>query len=262
MSIRYCKNSTITEAWALVVGLPARIDDTEASALFRASRDRFPDIQLKPAIVAVQADNPAPPFWRNQVAWNSERHLARFGHRYLSVHFVRRGEERYLTFEETFEPALRAWLQLYSGTLTRESDKHPVDSLGFGYVNRFEFEPEDFDLSRYFRMNFALTIDGLTNVELQRFDIGSVLFDVARGMHLSINLSVEGPSETVPRVQVQTKVFAEKRGPDAASFFSDAQLGESIVRAKEAAKAAFFGLATDETHRIMGAVTDAAAKSS
>lgn len=257
MTIRYCTNSTITEAWASVVGLPAPLDDTDSSVLLRAARDRIPTLLPKPAVVAVQVEPKlAVPFWREQVAWDDERHLARFGHRFLSVHFLRRGAGRYEQFEKSLQPSVDLWLELYEQALTRGADKHPVERVGFGYVNAFEFAPDNFDVSKYFKMNFGISV-GAPDAGLLALDTGCMFFDEKRNMYLTVHLSVQSASEEDRKVRVITRVLAERRGIEGVSYSMRDQLGALIVEAKEAAKSTFFGFATDETHTLMGAVADA-----
>ncbi|MFH0902219.1 MAG: TIGR04255 family protein [Pseudomonadota bacterium] len=257
LSVQYCQNSTITEAWALVLGLPARLDDTDAAVLLRAARARFPGMQQKPAIVAVKVQEPTPPFWREQVVWDDDKYLARFGHRYLSVHFIRKGDRRYETFSKSLQPGIEEWLKIYEDVLTRGEDKHLVDRIGFGYVNTFELDPEGFDLSRFFKMSFSVSV-GARDAGLLSLDTGCVFFDKGRNVHLSVNLTVESPTEENSRIRVVTKVSAERRGIEDASFAKHELLQSMIADARQAAKDTFFSFATDDTHAIMGVVTDAA----
>lgn len=258
MTIGYCTNSTITEAWALVVGLPAPLDDTDSSVLLRAAKDRIASLVPKPAVVAVHVEPKlAVPFWREQVAWDDERHLARFGHRFLSVHFLRRGEQRYERFEKSLQPSVDLWLELYEQALTRGTDKHPVERVGFGYVNTFEFAPDDFDVSRYFKMNFGISV-GAPSAGLLALDTGCMFFDETRNMYLTVHLSVQSASEEDQKIRLLTRVLAERRGIEGITFAMRSELRELILGAKQVAKDTFFGFATDETHTLMGAVPDAA----
>ena len=257
MPVSYCKNSTISEAWGLICGLPARLDDTDTAVLLRAAKEHIPKLQQKPAIVSVNViQELTQPFWREQVAWEDERYIARFGHRYLSVHFLKKAEKRYETFATSLKPALDTWLKLYENALTTGDDKHPVDRIAFGYVNTFEFELDGFDLSRFFKMSFGV-VRGITRDGLTTIDIGCTFFDQERNAYLSVNLSVESPSRENSKIRIITKVLAEKRGLEGVSYANRDQLDMILLEAKSAAKDTFFNCATDETHEIMGAVNDA-----
>lgn len=257
MSVQFCTQSTITEAWALAVGLPVRFDETEASTLYRAARNQIEGLREKPAILAVEVRDPAPPFWTKQVAWDDERYRARFGHRYLSVHFLPHGGEHYQTYDQSLRAEIERWLRLYEQALTSSKDPHAVDGIGFGYVNKFELPGLDFDLSRYFRMSFGITT-GPAQDGLHRFELGYEFLDRHRDVHLTVNLSVDSGTPEADTVRVVTKVFAEKRGLEGISFATRDQLAAANVATKEAAKTTFFELATEETHTLMGAVSDAA----
>lgn len=259
MTITYCENSTIAEAWGVIWGLPARLDDTDAAVLLRAARERIHDLQQKPVIVAVNpGPDLTPPFWREQVVWDGEQYVARFGHRYLSVHFVRQGEKRYETFETSMKPALDTWIDMYGRSLANGADVHPVDRIAYGYVNAFEFDPEGFDLSRFFKMNFGVKLGGGTD-GLDTIDTGCTFVDRGRDAHLSVNLQIRGPSDGAANVRVITKVMAEKRALEGVSYADRAQIDAILLDAKSAAKDTFFDFATGETHAIMGAVNDAPA---
>lgn len=140
----------------VILGLTGAVDSTDPPVLERSARRRFASLQRKPAIVAVDARGDAvPPFWNQQVTWSGGRHLARFGHRYLSVHYIPQDEERYTRFEEVFAPPTATWLDIYADALGGE---HPVDRTGFGYVNRFLFDADGFDLSTYFSINVGVDV--------------------------------------------------------------------------------------------------------
>lgn len=258
MSIKYCKNSTITEAWAVVLGLPAPIDDTDAAVITRRAREKFGDLHPKPAIVAVQLgpEKLAAPFWNQQFSWAGGKYLARFGHRFLSVHFLGQANDRYETFEKTLGPGIAMWLRIYSDALGATAKEHVVDQVGFGYVNRFEFEPSGFDVSRYFKLNVAVELEefktGLVGVET-----GFRFHDEAKNESLTLSLAAEAGSVSIPKVGVVTKVFAEKRPVELVSFANVDSLPKLVHAAKEAAKRTFFGFATEETRAIMEAVDDA-----
>ena len=111
----YCEKSTITEAWAIVLGLPGALDKNSGPILAHLAEDAIEGLTERPAPLAFSVSPPGltPPFWNQQFAWDSDRYAARFGHRYLSVHFVRRDEgTRYETYAKTMEPWIRKWLDL------------------------------------------------------------------------------------------------------------------------------------------------------
>jgi uncharacterized protein (TIGR04255 family) len=261
VGVDYCTKSTIAEAWATVLGLPAPLDETDAAAVTRVARERIEGLQRKPSLVVVNARaDLASPFWREQFAWNRDRYLARFGHRYLSVHFVRQGEERYNTFDSSLRPSVQEWLDIFSVAAGKAAKEQFVDRVAFGYVNSFRFPLHGFDLSRWFRVNFAVDI-GSPSAALAAFTISSVFVSPDTGVQTNLEISVETPNDGTSDLSIITKVSADSSIGDSVSFANTGALLVGITRAKEAAKHTFFGLATDETHNLMGVVQDAADKS-
>jgi uncharacterized protein (TIGR04255 family) len=253
VSIKYCKNSTINEAWALVAGLPGPVDETEANVIIRSARESFPDLEQKPLPFGVHLGaDPAAPFWNHQFTWRGGRHMARIGHRYLTVHFIRQSD-RYEAFDETLRPSIETWLDLYRGALGKAATQHVVGVVGFGYVNRFEFAAAtDFDVSRYFRLNIGISL-GEPRGGLTGLDSGFRFYDEKSNEQLSVNLSAQ---EAGKQIVVSTKVFAERRAGELGAFSDRDLLMRTIVEAKDSAKETFFGFATQETYDIMQVVAD------
>lgn len=249
--VDYCENSTITEAWTVILGLPGAVDPTDPPVLERSARRRLDSLERKPAVVAVDVRGDAvPPFWNQQVTWGQGRHLARFGHRYLSVHFIRRDEDRYTRFSDVLAPPTKTWLDVYAESLGGE---HPIDRVGFGYVNRFTFSAADFDLSKYFSINVGVDV-GSQEAGLLGLTTAFRFYDPSKTMYLTVELSAESVPTEDGEIGVTTKVFAERRGLEALAFADPDAVLEQVATTKEAAKEAFFSLATEATHSIMGVV--------
>ncbi len=253
-TVTYCTNSTITEAWGVVLGLPGELDAEEVGALAYFGRKRCGPFERVPSVVLVQrpAVGPVPPFWQQQLTWDHGRLLARLGHRYLSVHFLQKGDSRYHTYETSLQPAIRGWLETYDETLLGPPEHYPLDRVGFGYVNTFHFPASGFDLSTYFRVSMGIGVQ-TADTGLLALETNFRLFDASRSTDVIVNLSVNSGGEEGLQLQVQTKIVAERRSAEEGSLKDQASILAELVSAKEAAKAMFFDLATDETHRIMGA---------
>ncbi len=255
--VTYCKNSTILEAWAVIVGKPGPLDDAETGALEFAAKKRLGSLRKEPAVVLVESANRdiVPPFWREQLSWDDSRYLARFGHRYLSVHYLRRGEDKYETHTKTLEPSVEVWLDIFGATLGESKVQYPVERVSFGYDNAFEFPAAGFDLSRYFKINVgigaAAASDGLAILE-----INFRLFYGDKKSPVAVNLIVQSDPGSVQLIQVRTKVEAHRPIVGDCLFVEKDKLTTLLKEAKEAAKSVFFDIATDETHRIMGAQYD------
>jgi uncharacterized protein (TIGR04255 family) len=253
-AVTYCTNSTITEAWGLILGLPGELDEEEIGALAHFGKKRFGHFERIPSVVLVQRPKagPAPPFWQQQLTWDDGRLLARIGHRYLSVHFLNRGDRRYQTYEQSLQPAVKGWLETYDETLLGSREQYPLDRIGFGYVNTFHFPAPGFDLSKYFRVSLGIGVQ-TAQKGLLALETNFRLFDESRAADVIVNLLVNTGVDEGRQLQVQTKVVAERRGTDEHSFKDQESIFAELLRAKEAAKAMFFDFATEETHRIMGA---------
>jgi hypothetical protein len=146
---------------------------------------------------------------------------------------------------------------VYSAGLGAAAKSHIVDHVGFGYVNSFTFDAEDFDLSRYFRLNIEVDV-GDDGLGLHGLKALFHLHQPSRRMQLAVEIEVEAPPENSDQLSVITKVVAHGRGADELSFADTEALHREISGAKDSAKEAFFGFATDETRAIIEAVEHAA----
>ena len=250
--VTYCTNSTISEAWAFVRGLPAPVNDAEMGALQHAAQKQVPGLKPIPSTVLVTQpkEGPTPPFWMAQLAWGDGSLLARLGHRYLSVHYVKRAAGRYETFEKSLEPAISTWLRIYKSTYGDKKEDYPVDQLGFGYINGFEFPVDSFDLSQHFKINFGVGVgDGV----LLGFATSFRFLDDGSGLHVKVNLEVAPTTPDAQLVRVVAKISAESPAVNDVSFLEANAILAAVKQAKEVAKSHFFDFATEQTHALMGA---------
>ena len=234
-------------------GAPGEIQDSDAGALENIASKKIGGFKKQPSLVFVERskeqDEPVPAFWHKQLSWNNDTYRSRFGHRYLSVHFVKQGENKYEKFEESLEPQITNWLDAYKETVSGQREHYPIEKIIFGYINLFRFSGDDFDLSQYFKVNFG------TDVSYAEKGIGGleITFSVSQPTHVMINIRVTPESPVSDDVVVTTRVEAHKVIEDECSFENDEKIMEIIGDMKESAKSVFFDLATDETHQIMGA---------
>jgi uncharacterized protein (TIGR04255 family) len=249
----HCERPTITEAWATVLGLPVPFVAEEGPSLVLAARKRLPGAQVEPAVVVadIQQRRPVPPFWNHQVSWNDRRFLARIGHRYLSVHFLASVAAAYETYEASFLPALEPWLQVFEDIYANDLLRHRVDRIGYGYVNRFIYPTEGFDLSQSFRLSVGVDIEsaseGLSSLEIR------VSFLDPSGATTMAQVTIAPNQENLDTVAVTTKVSTEI-GMLAGSFLDEpSSIAKEVMRAKEIAKHAFFELTTEATRTQLGA---------
>lgn len=164
------------------------------------------------------------------------------------MHFLKPGEVRYETYERSLKPHLSEWLQVLSDILAGGPAQHPLDRVCFGYINSFELEPDDFDLSRYFRLSVGV------GAETARAGLGAlnVTFRVTPGPNCDVKSSLLVEADPLSgKVSVRTKVVGELRVLHF-SFLDQADIHATTAEAKRAAKRSFFDLTTDETRELMG----------
>ena len=253
-AVTYCTQSTISEAWATVLGMPAPIVADESPGLVLAAKRKIEGLSDEPTLVVAniqQVHRPVPPFWNRQVSWGDRQFLARIGHRYLSVHYLVSSDRKYEKYEETFLPGLEAWLELFREFYSDELIRNGVNHVGFGYVNQFSFAADGFDLSEYFKLDVGVQLDsaadGLGGMDL-RFG-----FRERGGASMTVQATVRQDEGSPEDLVVTTKVAAEVL-PASPLFLDDPPgLASQVFRAKETAKRVFFEIATQSTHDLMGA---------
>ena len=257
MRVVRCENPKITEAWCFLLGAPAVFEETDPALIRRFATRSLGELRNRPTFVVRQGVKNAPsaPFWTEEVSWADETHLARFGHRYLSVHFRSTGGHTYTTYAESLRQPIGAWLEALSSFAELSEDDASIQRVGFGYINTFEFDSESFDISEFFRLNFAVEVQGST-MSLTGVESAFQFFDPDEDALIRIEVKIDaGVGEANP-VIVRTRVVSDTR-VEALGFHQPEEVDKSIYRAKELAKGRFFGLATEKTHELLGVVTDA-----
>lgn len=251
--VKYCTNSTISEAWALIQGLPAPLNDLEDKALLHVAAPQFPNIKKVPSLVFAQTDaGLTAPFWNSQLSWDEGKYQARVGHRYLSAHFIKNSKSKYESYEETLEPQIKKWLELYPKVCQGNRGDYAIGKIASGYINRFEFTRKDFDISEHFNLSVGIET-GEVKGDLHEFKSMFRFFDVAESINFSVELSVEEITGSADKLLVTSHVFAEKRELSKLSFLDIAELTKVLRQVKDHAKNAFFEFATQSTKDLMGA---------
>ena len=258
MKVVACENSAIAEAWCYVLGVPALFDEADPALLRRfAEKSLGRRLETRSTFVTVESIEGAPmaPFWTEQVSFDQGAYRARFGHRYLSVHFLVGEGREYDRFDTSLRPMVQRWLEALSAFSAFTDAEGDVERLGFGYTNRFSFPSEDFDVSRYFHVNFAVELDGL-DLPLGGVETDFRFIGPGDDAVLEVQLKIDAQVHKDAEVVVRTRVTCEIETPGLAFTQAD-QVEAAVVRAKELAKQCFFALATEETHELMGVITDA-----
>lgn len=248
--VAYCNSSTIQEAWACVLGTPGPFNkDTTGSMMTRAT-DAISNLFTEASTEYTTNAEVLPPSWLRQVRWQDDSRRARFGHRYLSVHFLRsKAEEKYETFEQSLLPSIKQWLEIYGAT-SKDAANHVVDVVSAGYVNLFEF-PGDSNLGEHFEFNFGANIGQHKGLNTLSFDLSTELEDETS---LLFSFNAQSAPGVASPVLVRTVVEARRRIAQDRTFGDVAKIEENIYVCKDHAKASFFEFATSKTHELMGVV--------
>lgn len=255
MPIEYCSSSTLKEVYTAVVGLPDAPDPLEAAILRRQFQRTWSPHTLAANQVLVQGpategDGLAevPPRWFEQLTWENGAWTGRWGHRTLGLHrLITKG--KYETFSSTMKPTLLEWLEAGERAYDFLGQAPPVASVVFGYVNVFELELDDGDLSDWFRFNFAVDITG-AETGLVELAVGAKVARPDKAARAAINLVAKQQDH---HVEVVVHTFAERDATDGTTFAEQNQLLDEIEQAKTVAKDTFFSFTTEQTLELMGA---------
>lgn len=251
--VTFCERSTITEAWAVVLGRSVPVIPEEPAAIVITARRALPQLEREPSMVIAEIPQrgPVAPFWSQQWTWDEGRLRARIGHRYLGVHRLADEEHRYETYERSLEPALQPWLEACVGVYDDPLVIQALDQVGYGYINTFSFPATGFDLTKVVRMELGIQLEGVHD-GLDGFEVKLHYRDkIQPAARVAVQVIVQPDGPVPETLLVRTKVTAavarEGRWTDRA--FVEGQ----IVAAKAVAKRAFFDLVTEETRQMMGA---------
>jgi hypothetical protein len=250
--VTFCERSTLTEAWVELRGRSVPIVPEEPAALVVAVRRQLPDLKREPAMVFAEVPHSGPvaPFWNQQWSWETGRLRARVGHRYLSVHRLADDEHVYESHTRSLEPAVAPWLDACAHVFDDSLIAAAVAEISYGYINTFRFPEADFDLSRSFRLTLGIELEGLGE-GLEGLDL-KFHYRALNQAGAQIMLQISARPEPGGEVVVQTKTTAT-RASHHWLWRATPQLENEIRTVKNIAKRAFFELATEETHQLMGA---------
>lgn len=252
----HCNKSTIVQAWAALIGTPGppTQDDRFAAVVEWQANKVFNGMRPVPSIVLVPSgDETIEPHWIRQLTWGEQKqYLARFGARYLSVHFLASpasfSETRYRTYEQDLEPMIRGWIESFREACLDDSPE--CSKLVFGYINSFSLPIEDVDISQYFAMDIGLASDVAVN-GLSRLSATFGLPEDEFGHRIAIAIEADTSGDMLT---VETRVEASFSYTDNLPGIADsASMLPKLKEIKEAAKTSFFKFATPKTHLLMEA---------
>lgn len=255
--VTFCEHSTITEAWVGVLGQAVPVVPEEPAAIVHAAKRVLHTLTREPAMVVAEIprEGPVSPFWSQQWSWDNGRLRARIGHRYLSVHRLADDVDRYETFDRSLAPAVVPWLDACSHVYESPGPgglriMQKFEQISYGYVNTFRADAAGFELSRLFHLKFGLDLEGRDVLDV--LDVKFHYRDQQqRATQVIVQIVVKADINSSDSLLVQTRTTATTT---VQGFWQDrALIDTEILAAKTVAKRAFFEIATDATHRRMGA---------
>lgn len=252
--IKFCKESTITEAWCVIRGsnYPHTKDvEPESDAIVTTARKHTKDLVVDPSVVLVSSKlgDQIRPFWIRQCSWEDKKRIARIGYSYLSLHRVCNPEvkDKYDRYNSEILPYLRNWLTFFKdGSLSSESQA--IASVSFGYRNRFNFElTEDFDPSNYFKLVMGIDIGQNGNdFAIAEAESAYAFTNTKTQSQLNFSMRIADRPGT-NRVVVETQCIAELLNFDNTNFSQGAKILNLVRNAQTEAKELFFSIATQKT---------------
>ena len=253
--VKYCSNSTISEAWVTIKGGPSHYSEdsqNETAAMIQRLKKNYKDLQTSQTIVVHPSiGNLSPSFWNKQVVSQSAGVLARFGHKYLGVHKIVGKDGKYETYDKSFLAIFNDVINCFRDVAI-DPEQYQLSSISFGYVNRFNFDSNTFNITDYFKLNVGIEIDG-ENL-LKALKNGYNFFDEKNQSQLIININI-GSDPASNSIAASTSFESEKVVSEENLFLTNHESILGIVRSmKEAAKSNFFFFTTEKTHQLMGAV--------
>lgn len=244
-----CDSPAIKEAFCLIQGVPAEIDDSEAPALEIAAKKYFEnkDIKLEPVptfvVIPMVKNKKMSGFWSQQSKWAGPTNLCRFGHRYLSVHRLCNKKNPYISYEKSLLPQIKEWIELYKNTLVSKRDSHEIAHITFGYINEFDFKLKDFEVNKYINLDFNISLDSslvdVLNAISQRFDFSNADKNINCTVKVDLKSSQNIPEGISLTVEIYS-TFGELVGMS----YNSNDIIDKVFELKNHAKDTFFSLAT------------------
>lgn len=252
--IKFCKESTITEAWCVIKGVnyPHNKElEPESDAIVTTARKHTKDLIVDPSVVVVNTKigDQVRPFWIRQCSWENKKRIARTGYSYLSLHRICNPEsnDKYDRYNTEIQPHLRNWLTHYKeGSL--KSEEQFIASVSFGYRNRFSFDlTDDFDPSDYF--NLVMGVDtgpSNSNLAISEAESSYRFTNTQSGSQLHFSMRIADRPGT-NKVVVETLCTAEAFNFDKTHFGQAVKVLAIVRHAQTEAKELFYSIATTKT---------------
>lgn len=247
--ITYCKKPAIKEAFCLIQGKPAELNKTDAPSLEKQADKHFKSIGQKlenvPTFIMIPevSGQLMNPFWVAQKKWNNGSNIARYGHRYLSVHRLCSTESQYETYEKSIRQDIIKWIDLYRDVLATEEDPHSIDLISYGYINELDLPFEDFSLNKYVGLLYQLQLDSNTADTLNRMSFAFDLSCSETNIKTAIKVKAQ-PNLDNSKMKLNIEIYSSFNSLDGIDFLSN-HIMDYVDRLKNHAKDTFFSFVTD-----------------
>lgn len=248
--VKLCKNSTITEAWFVVGGVPAKIENDELGAINVSAQKTVKGLKTVPTIVlAPQTNEPQLPFWTTQFSYKSDQRQARVGHNYLSVHTISNPQNQYSGYSSALKPDIEEWLKVVSSAL-KSKEKFKINTISFGYINTFEFPAKAFDISEYFQINLGVQLEGVGSIS--NLQTSFRFFDSEKNLYTNLLFEIFPSPQNAKVIIVRIQTITEEVEISNVDIGQISKILEKTAVLKDKSKNSFFGFSTEKTKTLMG----------
>ena len=250
--ITSCRNSNIQEAWCGIFGSPYVFnkgeEDDFGAQIGSVLKKAFPEISQQPALILIpSAPVVTSPIWTRQFSWLSGKQVARTGRRYLSVHRICDPPiDRYTTFEQEIATPAKNWLDGFDSILAPGEFKASVVSAG--YLNKFNFESDKFNLKDYFNLTLTFQAAGDPGEIVLSGLNTTFTFGIPSKQHqIELTLHLSQPDSEKRNLILTTNVSCKRGLSDGICLTNSDSLWAEIAEARREAKLQFYSFCTDKT---------------
>jgi len=246
-----CKRSNIQEAWVQILGFPAKYNESIVGFLDISAKQKIKNLQdSDPLLNVVSMDpNENAPFWLKQVTWDKNL-ISRFGHKYLSVHFVNNDKSGYRSYSDSLQKSVDIWLGIFSNSLPRPEEEK-VQRILFGYTNMFEISSTEVDISEYLNIQFGISLEDMSPETFDGLHTHLKISNSTKKIHYEIKVTAEA-FEELKVSRISTEINAYRLFDGSLGYDSLPLIEKEIRELKDESKEVFFSLLTLKAKEILG----------
>lgn len=170
-TVKSCKNCTITEVWAQIIGMPGerKEDPTNPYPLFNNLKESLQKSQYQlqwkllpksdPTLFNIQTGHHtvpiSPPFWNGEISWieHNQKKVIRAGHRFFALHTLFNKNSPYINYKESFQNTLKKIIDYIEDLNIFEAIQITVRYVNTIEINQTQDGP--FDIKNYFNTSVS-----------------------------------------------------------------------------------------------------------